>query len=57
MLLGYSKYDVQVHITYYCTSTIIKFSGIIEDLVKDVEGASLTKKLLGASAHKFNVIC
>ena len=31
------------------------FSEIINDLVKDVEGASLSEKLLGAPAHKFYV--
>ena len=35
--------------------TITMFSGIIEDLTKNVEGASLTEKLLTTSLHKFNV--
>ena len=35
--------------------TVTMFSGIIEDVVKHVEGASLTEKLLGAHAHKFHV--
>ena len=36
-----------------CTITI--FSGIIEDLTKNVEGVSLTEKLLSTPLHKFNV--
>ena len=35
--------------------TVTMFSGIIEDLVKDAEGASLPEKLLGAPAHKFHI--
>ena len=38
--------------------TVTMFSGIIlviEDLVKDTEGASLPEKLLGAPAHKFHI--
>ena len=35
--------------------TVTMFSKIINDLVKDVEGASLSEKLLGAPAHKFYV--
>ena len=31
------------------------FSGIIEDLTKNVEGASLTEKLLTTPLQKFNV--
>ena len=39
---------------YYYTVTM--FSGINEDLVKDVEGVSLTEKLLGAPTYNFHVI-
>ena len=35
--------------------TVTTFSVIIEDPVKDVEGASLTLKVLGAPVHKFHV--
>ena len=35
--------------------TVTMFSGIIKDLVKDAEGASLPEKLLGAPAHKFHI--
>lgn len=35
--------------------TVTMFTGIIDDLVKDAEGASLTEKLLGAPAQKFHV--
>ena len=35
--------------------TVTMFSGIIEGLVKDAEGASLPEKLLGASAPKFHI--
>ena len=35
--------------------TVTMFSWIIEDLVKDAEGVSLTEKLLGAPAHKFHI--
>ena len=36
--------------------TITVFSGIIEDVVKDVEGASRTEKYLGAPTQKFHVM-
>ena len=45
----------------HCTSrgdrTVTMLSGIIKDFVKDidVEGASMTKKLLQAPLHKFHV--
>ena len=39
---------------YYHTVTM--FSGIIEYLVKDIERASLTEKLLGAPAYNLHVI-
>ena len=35
--------------------TVTMFSGIIEDLTKDVEGASLTERLLATPCHKFYV--
>ena len=35
--------------------TVTMFSGIIEDLTRNVEGASVTEKLLATPPHKFYV--
>ena len=35
--------------------TVTMFSGIIEDLIKNVEGGSPTEKLLAIPPHKFYV--
>ena len=40
---------------YKCYCTVTMFSGIIENLVDDVEGASLPENLLKAPTHKFHV--